>query len=78
MRNMGSSRHYDDKILIDRVREEYSSGRARSYGAAALGLALAGQIPGGGTPESKARRIAVKASKLDKVSKRSLSGERNI
>jgi len=66
---MGSSRRYDDKNLVDRVREEYSSGRARSYGAAALSLALGGHIPGGGTPESKAKRIAVKAAKLDSANR---------
>ena len=66
---MSSGLRFDDQVLIDRVREEYLCGRARSYGAAALALALAGQIPGGGTPESKARRIAVKAAKFDKASK---------
>jgi len=55
--------------LIERVRKECSSGQAKSYGAAALALALAGAVPGGGTPESKARRIAVKAAKLDKALK---------
>ena len=64
---MAGGRHYDDAILIERVRQEYLSGRARSYGAAALSLALSGQIVGGGTPESKARRIAVKAAKRDKA-----------
>jgi hypothetical protein len=75
---MGSSRRYNDKNLVDRVREEYSSGRAQSYGAAALSLALAGQIPGGGTPQSKAKRIAVKASKLDKALKKSRPEKSNI
>jgi hypothetical protein len=73
--SMGASRAYDDKWLIDRVTEEYKTGRARSYGAAALALALAGEIPGGGTPESKARRIAVKAPKADRTSKGQSSGE---
>ena len=69
---MSSGRKYDDQTLIQRVKEEYASGRARSYGAAALALALAGKIPGGGTPESKARRIAVKAARLDKSLKTSI------
>ena len=71
---MGSSRQYNDEKLIERVREEYASGRARSYGAAALALALAGQIKGSGTPESKARRVAVKAAKFDRAIERSDSG----
>ncbi len=71
---MGSNRPYNDEKLIERVREEYASGRARSYGAAALALALAGEIQGGGTPESKARRVAVKAAKLDKTIESSDSG----
>jgi hypothetical protein len=65
---MASGRHYDDASLIEKVRQDYLTGRARSYVAAALALALAGQIVGGGTPENKARRIAVKAAKLDKAS----------
>jgi hypothetical protein len=66
---MSSGRKYDDQTLIEKVKEEYASGRARSYGAAALALALAGEIPGGGTPESKARRIAVKAARREKSPK---------
>ncbi len=68
---MGVSRQYDDERLIKRVRDEYLSGRAKSYGAAALALVIAGEVPGGGTPESKAKRIAVKASKLGKIAQKS-------
>jgi hypothetical protein len=57
----GNTPHRDDALIEHVIAAVKKSKGATSPRAAALTLALAGKIPGGGTPDSLAKRIAAKA-----------------
>jgi hypothetical protein len=58
--NGAGNRAYNDDALVQEVLKAKNSGEAKSYRAAAE--AIRDKIPGGGTPESRVKRIAAKAA----------------
>jgi hypothetical protein len=62
---------YDDAALIARAMAAFKSGKFRSRTAAALSFVA--DIPGGGSPTAKAKRIGRKADKLGRADKNNSS-----